>query len=118
MTSPTSNLHLPDLKPSGAPVRLPSPTEPDLSKEEPEADPEEQAQHMSFLVKDILRHRYKDDPFLCNLLDHRLSRPQQQLMMVYGWVYENMRICPSYVLLVAFLPHIVSGIIKTSVMDD
>ena len=69
MTSPTSNPHLPDLEPSSAPVRLPTPTEPDLSKEEPEVDPEEQAQHMSSLVKDILRHHYKDDPFLCNLLN-------------------------------------------------
>ena len=69
MTSPTSNPHLPNLEPSGVPVKLPTPTEPDLSKEEPEADPEEQAQHMNSLVKDILRHHYKDDPFPCNLLN-------------------------------------------------
>ena len=42
MTSPTSNPILSHLEPSGAPVRLPKPTEPDLSKEEPEVDPEEQ----------------------------------------------------------------------------
>ena len=72
MTSPTTNPHLPDLEPSGRPVTLPAPTKPDLSKEVPEPNSEQQAQNVNSLVKDILHHHYKDDPFLCNLL-HQAS---------------------------------------------
>ena len=40
-----------------------------MIQREPEANRQEQAQRVNSLVKDILRHHYKDDPFLCNLLN-------------------------------------------------
>ena len=69
MTSPTTNLHLPDIELYGKDVTLPAPTGPDLSKGEPEPNPEQQEQDVNLLAKDILCHHYKDDPFLCNLLN-------------------------------------------------
>ena len=47
MTSPTCNQYTPNLERTAAPVRLPTPTELDLSKEEPEAYPKEQAQSVN-----------------------------------------------------------------------
>ena len=54
MTSPTSYLPTPNTKPTAQPVKLPKPTKPDLTKVEPEANPEEQAQRVDSLVKDML----------------------------------------------------------------
>ena len=69
MMSPTTNPHLPDIDLYSKYVTLPAPTGPDLLKEEPEPNPEQQAQNVNSLVKDIFCHHYKDDPFLCNLLN-------------------------------------------------
>ena len=55
-------LHIKEL--SGRHVKLPVPTEADRSKEEPDVNPEQQEQNVNSLVKDILRHHYKDDPFM------------------------------------------------------
>ena len=43
--------------------------EADLNRRGPEVSPEEQKQRTNSLVKDILQHHYKYDPFLCNLLN-------------------------------------------------
>ena len=36
---------------------------------EPEVNPEEQTQEVHLMVKGVPQHHYKDDPFLCNLLN-------------------------------------------------
>ena len=63
MTSPTMDLPTPSSEPDGCPITLHGPTQADISKREPEANPEEQTQEVNSLVKDILSHHYKDDPF-------------------------------------------------------
>ena len=68
MHSPTSDIGTPNDQPQGWALTLPEPHPDDLDQRGPEANPEEQAQQTNLLVKDILRHHYKDDPFLCNLL--------------------------------------------------
>ena len=69
MTSLTSDSQVPNIKPTACHVKHPKSTKPDLTRTEPETNPEEQAQSMNSLGNDILCHHYKDDPFLCNLLN-------------------------------------------------
>ena len=69
MTSPTIELHAPNAEPTARRMKHPKPTKPDPTRTEPGVNPEEQSRQVNSLVKDILHHHYKDDPFLCNLLN-------------------------------------------------
>ena len=69
MTSPTSELLSPNAEPTARQIKHRKPTKPDPTRTKPEVKPEEQSQQVNSLVKDILHHHYKDDPFPCNLLN-------------------------------------------------
>ena len=63
MTSPTSELPSTYTEPTARRIKHPKPTKSDPTRTKPEVNPEKQSQQVNSLVKDILRHHYKDDPF-------------------------------------------------------
>ena len=69
MMSPTEQLPTPNSEPEGWAMTLHRPRQVDLNRRGPEVNLEEQEQQTNSLVKDILQHHYKYDPFLCNLLN-------------------------------------------------
>ena len=75
MCSPTTTIGTPNDQPEGWWLTLHEPSPEDLDQQGPEANPKEQAQQTNFVVKDILHHHYKDDPFLGNLLNQASVNP-------------------------------------------
>ena len=68
MCSPTTTIGTPNDQPEGWELTLHKPHPEDLNQRGLEVNQEEQVQQTNSLLKDILHHHYKDDPFMCNLL--------------------------------------------------